>query len=137
MAKFEAIVINDGQDTPEAHTFHPATRNGNLITWEDRAPGVFAGFNRISLSSRPFAGRNGIYRVILKITAPKLAVTSPQGGSGVQPNPQAAYHTESNLEILLPAATDREARATALAYMVNVLSQQQIIDAVVDLNPPV
>lgn len=137
MSDFASIVINDGLATPESHTFNPAMRNGNLIEWQDRSPGVFAGFNRITLDTRPIKGKNGVYRATLKVVAPKLAVTSPQSGSGVQPNPVAAYHTESILQFLLPAASDRDARANALAYMKNLLSNQQIVDAVVDLNPPV
>lgn len=137
MSQLANIVINDGLATPGSHTFAPALRAGNLIEWQDRAPGVFAGFNRITLDTKPITGRNGMYRATLKVVAPTLAVTSPQGGTGVQPNPTAAYHTEAILQFIIPSASDRNARANALAYIRNVLSNEQIVDTVVDMNPPV
>lgn len=137
MATLASIVINDGLATPVAHTFAPALRSGNLIEWQDRSPGVFAGFNRITLETKPIVRSNGMFRATLKVVAPKLAVTSPQGGTGVQPNPTAAYHTEAILQFIIPAASDKDARANALAYLKNLLSNQQIVDTVVDMNPPV
>lgn len=137
MATLASMTLEDGQDTPVEHTFAPALRSGNLIEWQDRSPGVFAGFNRISLDTRPITSRGGMYRATLKVVAPTLAVTSPQGGTGVQPNPTAAYHTESILQFIIPAASDATARSNALAYIRNLLDNQQIIDAVVDMNPPV
>lgn len=137
MATLANIVIKDGQATPVDHTFTPALRSGNLIEWQDRAPGVFAGFNRITLDTKSITRSGGMYRTTIKVVAPTLAVTSPQSGTGVQPNPVAAYHTETILQVILPAATNREARANALAYMKNLLSNAQIVDAVVDMNPPV
>lgn len=137
MAVFAPIEINDGQATPVRHTFAPALRSGNLVEWQDRSAGVFAGFNRISLDVRSITKKGGMYRATLKVVAPTLAVTAPQSGTGVQPNPVEAYHTETILQFILPAATNVSARANALAYIKNLLSNQQIVDTVLDLNPPV
>lgn len=136
MAVFGNIVINDGLVTPVAHTFAPALRNGNTLEWHDRSAGVLAGYNRIVLTTRLMSGRSGVYRVTLKVLAPTLAVTAPGSGSGVQPNPVEAYHTESIHQWLIPAASNDDARSTAMAYSANLLQNSQITDTVKLMAPP-
>ncbi|UUW21428.1 MAG: hypothetical protein [Sanya fiers-like virus 55] len=138
MATLANIVINDGQSTPVAHTFEPARRVGNSIEWHDRASGVLAGFNRIMLTSvAPKKLASGVYRVTVKVMAPTLAVTAPSSGTGIQPNPVAAYFTESIHTFNIPAASTADARKTARLYAIGALSNAQIVDAIDKLAPPV
>lgn len=137
MALFADIVINDGQGTPAAHTFAKAVRDGDLVEWHDRSAGVLAGFKKISLRVRPASNLQGMYKVTIKVMDPKLAVTAPASGSGVQPNPTQAYFTTATHEFLIPAASDAQARKDILAYAKNLLSNSQISEAVELFAPPV
>lgn len=136
MAQFSAMTLKNGA-TPSVDTvFAPTSRNMDIVRWDNRDAGIIAGFKTITMSTRP-SGKNGNYRVLIKIEVPRLAVTAPNTASGIQPNPVAAYYTTAKLEFLLPAASDMEARADALAFASAVLSQTQVVDAVKNLNPPI
>lgn len=136
MALFAAMTLKNGA-TPSVDTvFAPTSRNADIVRWDNRTAGIVAGFKTVTMSTRP-SGKAGNFRVLIKIEDPRLAVTAPNTSTGIQPNPVAAYFTTTKLEFLIPAATDAEARADALAYAVSVLGQAQIVDAVKNLNPPI
>lgn len=136
MATFANIVIKDGQATPVDHTFAVAYRRDNELGWTDRSAGVLAGFRTISLLARPATNQNAGTRISVKVKDPRLA-TLGIGAEGIQPNPTRAYETLSEFSFLLPAGSDRQARLDIIAYVRNLLSNQQIIDSVVDLATPV
>lgn len=135
MATFANIVINDGQAAPVAHTFAVAMRRENLLEWHDRSAGTIAGFKKISLSTG--LSSNGTYKCTIKVLDPKLAVTAPASGSGIQPNPVAAYTCLAKLEFVEPNGSDLQARKDLLAYVTNLLSNTQIVEAIRDMAPPV
>lgn len=136
MAAIASISINDGQTPPVAHAFSPARHSGDLVEWHDRSAGVVAGFKKISVSTR-FAGKdNAGQRIRIKIQDPTLAVTAPASGTGVQPNPVAAYETLATLEFLLPTPAGVQQRKDVLAYVKNLLSNSQIVAMVENLDAP-
>lgn len=136
MATFGPMTLKNGA-TPSVNTvFAPTSRNADIVRWDNRTAGIVAGFKTVTMSTRP-SGKAGNFRVLIKIEDPRLAVTAPNTSTGIQPNPVAAYFTTTKLEFLIPAATDSEARADALAYAVSVLGQAQVVDAVKNLNPPI
>lgn len=136
MAQFQAMTLKNGA-TPSVDTvFEPTSRNADIVRWDNRTAGIVAGFKTVTMSCRP-SGKAGNYRVLIKIEDPRLAVTAPNTSTGIQPNPVAAYFTTAKLEFLIPAASDSLARADALAYASALLAQNQIVDAVKNLNPPI
>jgi hypothetical protein len=134
MATFANFNINDGQATPVAHTFAIASRNANLYEWHDRSGGTISSYKKLSLGVRQNA--NGVYKVTIKVMDPKMAVTAPSSGTGVQPNPVAAYKTLANVQFDLPDATDRIARKDVLLYLIGALSNAQFQDTIIDLAQP-
>lgn len=136
MAAVAPIVINDGASTPVSHTFSPSRQSGDLFAFTDRAPGVAAGFNVISVVTRYGSSSNAGQRVTLKITLPTLAVTSPQSGTGVQPNPVAAYTSLATLEFLIPNAADAAARANLIAFAKNLLATAFVTGMITNLDAP-
>lgn len=136
MSAVANIVINDGAATPVAHTFAPARQSGDLFEWADRATGIAAGFNKISVLTRYGQASNAGQRVTLKITAPTLAVTAPASGSGIQPNPVAAYTSLCTIEFLLPNAADAAARANIAAYAKNLLASTFVTNMIQNLDAP-
>lgn len=136
MAAVADIVISDAQATPVAHTFTPARQSGDIFTWTDRVAGVVAGFRVISIGTRFATIANSGQKVTIKIVDPRLAQTSPSSGSGVQPNPVAAYSTMATIEFLLPPAADLQARKDILAYVKNLLANSQVTAMIQDLSAP-
>lgn len=136
MSAVAPIVINDGAATPVAHTFNPARQSGDMFEWADRSNGVAAGFNKISVLTRFGSTSNAGQRITLKVTAPTLAVTAPASGSGVQPNPVAAYVCLATIEFLLPNAAGASARADILAYVKNLMGTAFVANMVQNLDAP-
>nr|URG16522.1 MAG: coat protein [Leviviridae sp.] len=136
MAAVANIVINDGAATPVAHTFAPSRQSGDLFEWNDRAAGVAAGFNKISVLTRYGTSSNAGQRVTLKVIAPTLAVTAPTSGSGVQPNPVAAYTALATIEFLIPNASDAAARANIHAFVKNLVATTFVENMIKNLDAP-
>lgn len=136
MATFANIVIKDGQATPVDHTYAPAYRRDNELGWADRSAGVLAGYRNVSLQVRPATNQNAGTRVSIKVKDPRLA-TLGVNDQGIIPTPVKAYETLAELSFMLPSGTDRQARLDILAYVSNLLANQQIKDSIIDLAMPV
>jgi hypothetical protein len=136
MAAVAPIVINDGAATPVSHTFNPARQSGDLFEWHDRSAGVAAGFRKIAVTTRYGQPSNAGQRITLKVSVPTLAVTAPTNGSGVQPNPTAAYTTLATIEFMVPNAADAAARADILAYVKNLMATTFVANMVNNLDAP-
>lgn len=136
MSAVANIVIKDGQATPVDHTFSPSRQSGDLFVWNDRSAGVAAGFNTISVLTRFGASSNAGQRVTVKVIAPTLAVTAPSSGTGVQPNPTAAYQCLATVEFLLPNASDLAARKNIYAYVKNLVATAFVQGMVENLDAP-
>lgn len=136
MAAIAPIIINDGSTTPVAHTFAPARQSGDLVEWHDRSAGVVAGFNKITCNTRYATSRNAGQKITLKVMLPTLAVTAPASGSGVQPNPLAAYLSWATIEFLIPEAAGLQQRKDLLAYTKNLFSNSQVVAMVENLDGP-
>lgn len=137
MATLANIVINDGAGTPNARTFVPSRRDGTLVVLTEKSAGVAAGFRQLSILSRTTAQRDGTTKVTVKIVDPRLAVTAPASGSGVQPNPTTAYSTLVNIEFVLPNPGDAQSRLDILAFAKNALANAIVADAITGPNAPV
>jgi len=136
MANIASIVLADGQGTPVSRTFTYSHRENGVVTWVERSQGVSAGFRKITCGFRPANGRNGGYKVHLRVQDPRLAVTAPASGSGIQPNPVAAYFTVGELVWLLPEATDAQARKDAYAFLKNLAANTDVKNIIENLEAP-
>jgi hypothetical protein len=136
MSAVANIVVNDGAATPVAHTFSPSRQSGDLFAWTDRSAGVVSGFNQLSVLTRYAAPSNAGQRVTVKLLMPTLAVTSAASGSGVQPNPTAAYTGTFTAEWLIPNAADQNARNNYAAFAANLLANTFIQGMVKNLDAP-
>lgn len=136
MSAVANIVINDGAATPVSHTFAPARQSGDLFEWADRSAGIAAGFNKISVLTRYGQQSNAGQRITMKVVAPTLAVTAPASGTGIQPNPVAAYTSLCTIEFLIPNAADAAARANIYAYAKNLLATAFVGNMVQLLDAP-
>jgi hypothetical protein len=136
MSAVSNVVINDGATTPVAHTFNPARVSPELVTYQDRSAAVVAGYNVLTIGTRYASNGNSGQKVTLKIVAPTLAVTAPTTGTGIQPNPVAAYSCLATVEFVLPSASTLQNRKDILAFVKNLMAQTVVSQAVQDLDPP-
>lgn len=124
MPQVSNIVLADGQGTPVNHTFVPTRMfSGSGFVFEDRAAGVKAGYNTIRVEARH--NENDSTKLDVVLTVPKLAVTAPASGSGIQPNPVRAYAELVRFTVTRPAALESGVAADAYAFMKNLFNNAQ------------
>jgi hypothetical protein len=137
-----AIVVNDGQATPVAHTFTP-TSDREADVFEDKASGIALGFPQILFRTRrPAAARNGqssdannrVYRIQVNVAWPVLEVTSPSTGTGIQPAPTIAYTLRANMEWILPERSTLSDRKDLRAIVYNMLDNSDVKKVLQDLE---
>jgi len=136
MSAVTSVVLNDGLATPVAHTFSPARVAPDLVMYQDRSAQVVAGYNVLTIGTRYASNGNSGQKVTMKIVRPTLAVTAPTTGTGIQPNPVAAYSCLGTIEFVLPSASSLQDRKDILAYVKNLLASTVVSQAVQDLDPP-
>jgi hypothetical protein len=114
MPSIAALTINDGQGTPVAHTFSPQSQDGSKVTFEDRSPGVPAGFPVISHEIRRAGTGN------LTVNQLKAGYNLPTLGSGDMANKVIRNSSAQVLLNLHPESTLQE-RKDLLAFVANSL----------------
>ncbi len=130
------ITINNGAATPVAKTFTFAMQNGLLFAWQEMSGGTYEGFAKLTITVRPASSQNMGHRVSWKIDVPRLATTAPASGSGVQPNPVAAYTSVAKGEFMIPKAADLDNRKDLLAFSKNLLAHTVMASLIHDLSTP-
>lgn len=129
------IVLADGQSTPVNHTFVPTRMSsGSGFVFEDRVAGVKAGYNTIRVEAR--VNSDDTTKVDVVLTVPRLAVTSPSSGSGIQPNPVRAYAELARITVTRPSALEQSVANDAYAYLKNLVNHAQFIAWVRDGSTP-
>lgn len=133
MAAIANIVINDGQGTPVAHTFAPAKTQADFAVLEDRAAGVYIGYNKLTFAlARPSGSAKNATRNLklsIKIETPKLEVVSNNTISGIAPAPTVSYRPVVELVATLPERSALQDRKDLQAFIKNVLSSTFVTDA--------
>lgn len=133
MAAATSIVINDGQVTPVAHTFAPAKTLADMAVFEDRATGMYIGYNRLTFTlTRPQgdarqASRN--LKLTIKVETPKLEVVNSSTYSGITPAPTVSYRPFVELTAVLPERCSLQDRKDLREYVRNLFSNATIVDA--------
>lgn len=133
MSAIANIVINDGQGTPVAHTFAPAKTSADYALLEDRAAGIYIGYNKLTMMlSRPEGNSRGATRnlqLVIRIETPKLENVTNSTISGIAPAPTISYRPTAELKVILPERCSLQDRKDLQAFMKNVLSNTFVTDA--------
>lgn len=136
MPQVANIVLADGQVAPVNRTFAPtrmATSPSGFV-FEDRSAGVKAGYNTIRVQTRQGANKSTQLEIVLLI--PRLAVTAPGSGSGIQPNPTVAYSELISLKVTRPEALEQGVANDGYAFLKNLVSNAQFLAWVRDGDLP-
>lgn len=130
MAAASNIVINDGAATPVAHTFVPAITTADNSVFEDKAAGIYIGYNRIRMMlERPSTQNtgkprqaNGNLRLKVVIETPKLETLSNSTVTGISPAPTIAYVMKAEVIFTLPERSALQDRKDLMALLKNFLA---------------
>lgn len=140
MAAISNIVINDAQATPVAHTFAPAKTMSDMALLEDRAVGVYIGFNKLTFAlTRPNgpsqqATRN--LKLSIKIETPKMEVVSNNTLVGIAPAPTVSYRPVAEVMFTFPERCSLQDRKDLLAFVKNALANAAATLAVESFELP-
>lgn len=136
MAAIANIVLNDAQATPVARTFAYASmdnqRGTGQVVFEDRAAGVYIGYNKLTLGIvRPkgdarSASRN--LQLMIKIETPKLEVLSNSTVSGIAPAPTVSYRPVADLKVTLPERSQLQDRKDLQKFVREALTNAFVTD---------
>jgi hypothetical protein len=134
MAAIANIVLNDAQGTPVAHTFAPAKTVADYALLEDRAAGLYIGYNKLTFSlTRPKGNAQVSNRNIhleIRVETPKMEVTSNNTVSGISPAPTVSYRPVATLSMTLPDRCSLQDRKDLQKYVLQLLSNSYVTDAV-------
>lgn len=130
------IVLNNGATTPVAKTFAFVMQENGSFSYQDTTAGTYEGYNLLNIRVRPSTAKNMGHKVSVTISVPKLAVTAPASGSGIQPNPVAAYVTAFRGEFMLPKASDLDNRKDVMAFAQNLFALTAFKNLVLNLTAP-
>lgn len=123
--------LNDGQATPVAHNFSPASNGADGVArWQDRGhySGVSLGFSTLTFSVREPVKPGGVTRVKLTISVPKLdtSTTVPTLiGTGV-----------ANLEFIFPGSYTLQDRKDLRAFMINSGQITALGENIIEMQKP-
>lgn len=136
MPAIVALSLNDGQATPVTHVFDVV--NGQQATeparYYDKSAGSYAGYNKLSVLVRRSATSKAT-KIEMRLELPQLAVTAPQTGTGIQPNPTQAYALFGKVEMIVPDACNLQNRKDLIAYMRNLINAGVVTTVVQDISP--
>ncbi len=123
MSQKTAITLTDAESTPVARVFNPAKQDGIVYRWDNRASGIIANYDQLTISERlPVQGTTST-KVQMKLVTPILEVTSPSTASGIQPAPTVAYSLIGELSFTLPARSNLQDRKNLLAMMRDLIDE--------------
>lgn len=129
MPQMTAIVINDGQSTPVAHTFSPKKIEDGIRGYLEEAVGVPVGRSSLILSVRPPVNNSGYYRCKIEITDP-LAYTDPTSGVTSLRGTNRSVH-----EFLVHESSSDAEIKNIFAFAKNALTNATVKEAIETLTP--
>jgi len=134
LAAIANIVLNDAQGTSVAHTFAPAKTQSDFALLEDRSAGLYIGFNKLTFNlSRPKGPTNTSNRNLqleIKLETPKMETVSNNTVSGIAPAPTVSYRPVATLNMTFPDRCSLQDRKDLQKYVLQLLSNSFVTDAV-------
>lgn len=131
MAQVANIVVNDGKATPQAHTFVPFNVTPQKVMWEDRAGGIFIGYNKMTLTQiRPTGAMSvsgGPQRSIkssFKLETPILETipNNTANDGGYRAPPSVAYRPTVEMGFTAPDRSSDAEREDLWTLFVNTVN---------------
>lgn len=136
MSNIKPITIKDGATSPANVTFSPVRTQqsvGKSITpaeWRATLGDSLIGSKRITISVEPAYA--GVSKVRIVVADP--VIIEPSTACCTDGLPQVAYTDFANIQFNMPATATTQNRKDILAYAKNLLAQDVVTEAVVNLE---
>jgi hypothetical protein len=127
MPTASAIVLNDGQATPVAHTFQPNQITPQLAVFTNRDSVTSAGQMTLELGFSPASSKRSTERLSVRFNLPIEATVD--GVTAV------AYTARFLSDIIIPDSMTASQRADLAAFISNAVSDAIVQGMVTDLDP--
>jgi hypothetical protein len=133
MSAQAALVLNDGQATPVAHTFAPkgAKKNQNgldIATWRDQSPANAEVYlSLVEQHSEPNGNRVEKFRYVITVPTPETVGTND---AGVVPPVTKAYDTIGVVEVWATTRATQQELKDIVAYVKNFTATTYFSDAI-------
>lgn len=127
MPAIAALVINDGQGTPVAHTFSPQTTDGSLAKWADRSPTIPAGYRGISHEVLPPNGNRTVNKMTFGFNFPTVATVN-----GVD---TVVRYSSAQVTLNIHPESTLQERKDMNAYITNFMSNATVKTSVENIEP--
>lgn len=127
MPAIAALVINDGQGTPVAHTFSPVTTDGSKAQWADRSPTIPAGYKVLSHEYLPPNGNRTVHQIKMGLSDPTVVT--------VDSVDKVARYESGGLTLNFHPESTVQERKNQCAYWANLLANASIKASIENLEP--
>lgn len=127
MATLATITINDGLATPASRDFEVTNVDNRMITYSCKdhpAAHTFEGRPQITLGNRPLAGAGSNYKATLRVKVPALEEDLSETAS----SHKVKHVATANLDVIIPGTATDQNIDDVFAYLVNALSNAQVVD---------
>lgn len=126
-----SIAIADGASTPVTHNFLPTRVEGSLATWQERVSGIPIGYPNLSWSIREPSSQSPTYKLVGKLTQPKVVVTTDTTGKSVT---SVDYTNLATVEFVLSQKCGKQERTDIRTLLSNALKNATIVSIIDDLE---
>jgi hypothetical protein len=134
MPAIAAIVINDGQATPVAHTFNPTQTVPPTYRENGDSAVPTIGEPEIILTLKK--GSGAVQKAVATLRVPVLETTTGSSYSGYEAPPKVAYYMQANIELFLPNRSTGAQRKDLRVLASNLLQNAQLTSLVEKLEQP-
>lgn len=136
MAQQTAITLTDGASTPVNRVFNPAKRDGDVYRWDNRATGIVAAYDQLTISTRLPSKASRATKVQMRLATPIMEQTSPSTATGIQPAPTVAYTLLGEISLVLPERSNLQDRRNLLKMMQDLISEALTTAVVENYDAP-
>lgn len=131
MASATTITLFDGLATPVGHAFSPAKTAADMAMFEDRAIGVYVGYNRLTVTlTRPSGpsvdGQNRNLKLSYLLETPKLEVPGTAAASGYVSPAKVAYRPKAEIVFTFPERCTLQDRKDLRNFVANLIGSSGI-----------
>lgn len=127
MPAIAALVINDGQGTPVAHTFSPVSTNGSKAEWADRSPTIPSGFLQLNQLVEAPNGSRTVHRITVGFMIPVVATVNSVD--------TVVRYSSAQLVLNIHPESTLQERKDLQAYVANYLANATVKTSVENIEP--
>jgi hypothetical protein len=136
MSQKTSVILTDATPTtPVNRTFSPAKKDGDLYRYDNRASGIVAAYDQLTLTSRLPGKQAKSTKVSYRLSLPILEATSPSTSTGIQPAPTVAYVNTVDITFVLHERSNLQNRKDLLAMARDLVGEGLVTEAVENLDP--